>query len=45
MYFNMVTPLLHEILEASMNDATFNPFRLVGGTALSLQLFSAARAI
>ncbi len=38
MYFNTVAPLLREILEASMNDAIFNPFRLVGGTALSLHL-------
>jgi predicted nucleotidyltransferase len=38
MYWNTVTPLLREILEAIMNEKAFDKFRLVGGTALSLQL-------
>ena len=37
MYWNTVTPLLREILEAAMTEPLFYPFRLVGGTALSLQ--------
>lgn len=38
MYWNTVTPLLREILEASMAAPEFSAFRLVGGTSLSLQL-------
>ena len=38
MHWNTVTPLLREVLDATMSDDTFNTFRLVGGTALSLQL-------
>ena len=38
MYWNTVTPLLKETLIALMKEELFVPFRLVGGTALSLQL-------
>jgi hypothetical protein len=38
LYWNTVTPLLKSILERLMSAAIFNPFRLVGGTALSLQI-------
>lgn len=38
MYWNTVTPLLREILEAVMAEHAFKDFRLVGGTSLSLQL-------
>jgi hypothetical protein len=38
MHWNTVTPLLREILEKVMDDSLFDPFRLVGGTALSLQI-------
>ena len=38
MYWNTVTPLLRQVLEATMSSDTFNDFRLVGGTALSLRL-------
>lgn len=37
MNWNTVTPLLREVLEAIMDAAAFDSFRLVGGTALSLQ--------
>lgn len=37
MHWETVTPLLRELLEAIMRDSLFNSFRLVGGTALSLQ--------
>ena len=38
MYWNTVSPLLKEILLDLMNEPIFNSFRLVGGTALSLQI-------
>jgi hypothetical protein len=38
MYWNTVTPLLKIILIELMNEPLFNKFRLVGGTALSLQI-------
>ncbi|GAA4027260.1 hypothetical protein GCM10022386_08320 [Flavobacterium cheonhonense] len=36
LYYNTVTPLLRSILENLMKAEVFAPFRLVGGTALSL---------
>lgn len=36
LYYNTVTPLLLSTLKSLMGSAVFNPFRLVGGTALSL---------
>lgn len=38
LYFNTVDDFLREVLEELMVEPLFNPFRLVGGTALSLQL-------
>ena len=38
MYWNKVTPLLKDILINLMTENLFLPFRLVGGTALSLQI-------
>lgn len=38
MYWNTVSPLLKSVLIDLMNDDLFAPFRLVGGTALSLQI-------
>src|SRR5882672_628772 len=38
MYWNTVVPPLREILESMMGDPSFQSFRLVGGTSLSLQL-------
>ncbi|CAG5012965.1 hypothetical protein DYBT9275_05298 [Dyadobacter sp. CECT 9275] len=38
LYYNTVNPLLRESLSALMAAEPFNPFRLVGGTSLSLQL-------
>lgn len=38
LYWNTVSPLLKEILIDLMGDELFSPFRLVGGTALSLQI-------
>ena len=38
LYWNTVKPLLKDILEDLMNEKTFEPFMLVGGTSLSLQL-------
>lgn len=38
MYWNTVSPLLASILKDLMNEELFLPFRLVGGTALSLQI-------
>jgi hypothetical protein len=38
MLWNTVSPLLKTILIDLMNEDLFSPFRLVGGTALSLQL-------
>lgn len=37
LYWNTVTPLLQSGLQRLMNEPLFNPFRLVGGTSLSLQ--------
>jgi|SRR5690606_14042979 len=36
LHYNTVTPLLLEVLNDLMNADEFGPFRLVGGTALSL---------
>jgi hypothetical protein len=36
--YQTVTPLLKLVLKWTMNEKVFNSFRLVGGTALSLQL-------
>jgi predicted nucleotidyltransferase component of viral defense system len=36
-YYNTVSPLLLSVLKALMSAKEFNEFRLVGGTALSLQ--------
>jgi predicted nucleotidyltransferase component of viral defense system len=38
MYWNTVKPLLKNVLVDVMNEDLFLPFRLVGGTALSLQI-------
>jgi hypothetical protein len=38
MYWNTVSPLLKEILIDLLNEPLFSPFRLVGGTALGLQI-------
>lgn len=38
MYWTTVTPLLRKVLLEIMNEPIFTPFRLVGGTSLSLQL-------
>ncbi len=38
LYYNTVTPLLHATLKKLMGAKELLPFRLVGGTALSLQL-------
>lgn len=38
LHWETVTPLLKKILIDLMNEDLFNPFRLVGGTALSLQI-------
>lgn len=38
MYYNTVTPFLKESLKVLMKNEYFDSFRLVGGTALSLQL-------
>lgn len=38
MHWNTVSPLLKSVLIDLMNEDLFGPFRLVGGTALSLQL-------
>lgn len=38
LYYETVTPLLRSVLKWTMRQPVFNPFRLVGGTALSLQL-------
>ncbi len=37
MFWNTVSPLLKSILSDLMKEELFTPFRLVGGTALSLQ--------
>ena len=36
--WNTVKPILKEVLTILMHEKLFNPFRLVGGTSLSLQL-------
>lgn len=38
LYYNTVNELLKQILLTLMSAEVFAPFRLVGGTALSLQL-------
>jgi predicted nucleotidyltransferase component of viral defense system len=38
LYWNTVSPLLEKILRDLMKEELFSPFRLVGGTALSLQI-------
>ena len=38
LYWNNVKPLLKEVLQNCINEPLFKPFRLVGGTALSLQI-------
>jgi hypothetical protein len=38
LYWNTVEPSLSNLLRLVMNAGQFAPFRLVGGTALSLQL-------
>lgn len=38
LYWNTVSPLLKEVLLDLMQEEIFLPFRLVGGTALSLQI-------
>lgn len=38
MYWNTISPLLHQALLQLMQFQHLEPFRLVGGTALSLQL-------
>lgn len=38
LHWNTVSPLLKEILLDLMQEKLFSPFRLVGGTALSLQI-------
>lgn len=38
MHWNTVTPLLQDVLKKAMCSEIFLPFRLVGGTSLSLQI-------
>jgi predicted nucleotidyltransferase component of viral defense system len=38
MYWNTVSPLLKQVLIDLMQEELFSPFRLVGGTSLSLQI-------
>jgi hypothetical protein len=38
LFYNTTSPLLVNTLNQLMSEPVFNPFRLVGGTALSLQL-------
>ena len=38
LHWNTVKPILKEVLTVLMQDKVFNPFRLVGGTSLSLQI-------
>lgn len=38
LYWNTVKPLLKDVLQDCIDEPIFKPFRLVGGTALSLQL-------
>jgi len=37
LHYNSVTPLLRKVLNELMDSKVFEPFRLVGGTSLSLQ--------
>jgi hypothetical protein len=37
-HYNTVTPLLKEVLDILLKEEIFAPFRLVGGTNLSLRL-------
>ncbi|MFW5656196.1 MAG: nucleotidyl transferase AbiEii/AbiGii toxin family protein [Bacteroidota bacterium] len=37
LFYNTVTPALLKILKLLMSNDLFRPFRLVGGTSLSLQ--------
>lgn len=38
LYWNTVAPILKSVLQDIINEPIFTPFRLVGGTSLSLQL-------
>ena len=38
LFYNTVTPLLKSVLDTLMAEPLFSPFRLVGGTNLSLRL-------
>lgn len=38
LHWNTVKPILKEVLTVLMQNNLFDPFRLVGGTSLSLQL-------
>ena len=38
LYWNTVAPILKSVLQEIINEPIFKPFRLVGGTSLSLQL-------
>ena len=38
LYWNTVAPILESVLQEIINEPLFSPFRLVGGTSLSLQL-------
>ncbi len=38
LHWNTVTPLLKSSLETLMDADVFSPFRIVGGTSLSLQI-------
>lgn len=38
LHYDTVTPTLRKILSLLMDEPLFNPFRLVGGTNLSLRL-------
>lgn len=38
LHYDTVTPTLRKILSLLMDELLFNPFRLVGGTNLSLRL-------
>lgn len=38
MHWNTVSPLLKKVLQTVMSSPQFDPFRLVGGTSLSLQI-------
>lgn len=38
LYWNTVAPILKNVLQDIIIEPIFQPFRLVGGTSLSLQL-------